>query len=327
MANATILGPEGHSLTDWEKTFFRDADPFGFIVFARNVDTPEQLRRLTSELRDTVGRNAPILIDQEGGRVQRMRNPHWQEWLPPLDQADRASDPVRSFWLRSRLIAAELRDVGIDANCAPTCDIASAETHPFLKNRCMGRNPETVIANARAVADGFLAGGVLPVMKHMPGHGRATVDSHLGLPVADVEASHAADWDFAPFRALNDVPMGMTAHIIFSALGALPATQDPELIRVIRETILFDGFLMSDDISMEALAGTLAQRTSTSINAGCDAVLHCNGKADEMVEVVQAAGEMTDAAKTRAQTALAQRKDPENIDISALTEDLNALLA
>lgn len=327
MPNATIFGPEGHVVTDWERDFFSEVSPLGFIVFARNVDTPDQLRRLTSELRDCVGRDAPILIDQEGGRVQRMRSPHWREWLPPLEQAEQSRDAARSFWLRSRIIAAELRHVGIDANCAPTCDIASNETHPFLRNRCLGRDPETVTVNARAVADGLLAGGVLPVMKHMPGHGRGVVDSHLRLPTTDVAADVARDWDFAPFRALNDLPMGMTAHIIFSAFGPKPATQHPDLINLIRKEIGFEGLLMSDDISMEALDGTLASRTEVSIKAGCDVVLHCNGKSVEMVEVAKAAGEMSLAAQSRADRAMAQRKVPDIVDISALTEELNTLLA
>lgn len=327
MANASILAPLGTSLTEWETAFFRDADPFGFIVFARNVDTPDQLHRLTSDLREAVGRNAPILIDQEGGRVQRMRAPHWREWLPPLDQATKARDPARSFYLRSRIMADELRSAGIDANCAPTCDVAGDLTHPFLRNRCLGSDPATVIANARATADGLLAGGVLPVMKHMPGHGRGVVDSHFELPTADVAADVAQAWDFAPFSALNDLPMGMTAHIIFPAFGDMPATQNPDLINVIRNDIGFDGLLMTDDISMEALSGDVASRAAASMAAGCDLILHCNGDAGEMQIVANAAGAMSDASQTRADAALAQRKTPDDVDIAALSAELEALLA
>lgn len=323
---ATILAPLRSRLSDWEKAFFRDADPWGFILFARNVDTPDQLRLLTAELRDAVGRDAPIMIDQEGGRVQRMRAPHWAEYLPPLDQADRAQDPKRSFYLRARLIAAELRDVGIDANCGPTCDIASDETHPFLQNRCMGRNPETVTENARATADGYLAGGVLPIVKHMPGHGRTTVDSHLSLPTANADLREASAWDFAPFRALNDLPMGMSAHMVFPEAGDLPATQNPALIDLIRTDIGFDGLLMTDDVSMEALSGSIGDRAEVSIAAGCDVALHCNGEAGEMIAVAAAAGQMTDAAQARADRALTWRKTPDNIDISALKADLAAEL-
>jgi beta-N-acetylhexosaminidase len=323
---ATILAPAGLRLTDLEKVFFRGADPWGFILFARNVDTPDQLRLLTAELREAVGRDAPIMMDQEGGRVQRMRAPHWAEYLPPLEQADRAQDAARSFWLRGRLIAAELRDVGIDTNCGPTCDIASDETHPFLQNRCMGRNPQTVIENARATADGYLAGGVLPIIKHMPGHGRTTVDSHLNLPTANAELLEASGWDFAPFRALNHLPMGMSAHMVFREAGDLPATQNPALIEMIRIAIGFDGLLMTDDISMEALSGSIGERAAVSIAAGCDVALHCNGDLTEMVAVVAAAGQMTDAAQRRADHALTFRKDPDNIDISALKADLAAEL-
>ena len=327
MPNASILAPKGQRLTDWEKMFFREMCPFGFIVFARNIDTPDQLLRLTSDLRNAVGRDAPILIDQEGGRVQRMRAPHWREWLPPLEQAEKASDPAWSFYLRSRIIAAELRSVGIDSNCAPTCDIAGPDTHPFLRNRCLGIDPKTVIQNARAIADGLLAGGVLPVMKHMPGHGRATVDSHLDLPVANVAMDVAADWDFAPFEGLNDLPMGMTAHIIFSACGMTPATQNPDMIEMIRNEIGFDGILMTDDISMEALSGSVADRTAASMAAGCDVVLHCNGDPAEMQAVTNAAGTMAGLAAARADVAIAQRKTPDVIDIVALSAELEALLA
>jgi beta-N-acetylhexosaminidase len=266
------------------------------------------------------------MIDQEGGRVQRMRSPHWREYLPPIVQADQAADPVHSFYLRARLIAAELRDVGIDANCGPTCDIASDETHPFLQNRCLGRDPGTVIANARATADGYLAGGVLPILKHMPGHGRTTVDSHLNLPTANATLDMARDWDFAPFAALSDVPLGMSAHIVFPEAGDLPATQNPTLINIIRDGIGFDGLLMTDDLSMEALSGTIGERAGASIKAGCDVALHCNGDPDDMIAVAAAAGQMTDAAQIRADRALTHRKTPENIDILALEADLAAQL-
>lgn len=325
MANgAAILAPAGLQLNDWEKAFFRDADPWGFILFARNVDTPDQLRALTSELRASVGRNAVIMIDQEGGRVQRMRSPHWDDYLPPLDQADRAGP--ESFYLRGRLIAAELHAVGIDANCGPTCDIASDETHPFLQNRCMGRDPETVIVNARAVAQGYLDGGVLPIIKHMPGHGRTTVDSHLNLPTANATLQEASVWDFAPFRALNDLPMGMSAHMVFPQAGDLPATQNPALIDLIRQDIGFDGLLMTDDLSMEALSGTIGDRAAASIKAGCDAALHCNGEPDEMVAVATAAGTFTPAAQARADRAIQARTTADHIDISALKADLAAQL-
>lgn len=326
-AAAAILAPLGAELSAWEHSFFRDADPWAFILFARNVEDPDQLRRLTAALRESVGRDALVMIDQEGGRVQRMRAPHWREYLPPLDQADQAGDVERGFYLRGRLIAQELRDVGIDANCGPTCDIASDATHPFLQNRCLGRDPETVIRNARATANGYLAGGVLPIIKHMPGHGRTTVDSHLNLPTADASLNDARAWDFAPFKALNDIPLGMTAHMVFPEVGSLPATQNPEMIQIIRDDIGFDGVLMTDDLSMEALSGTIADRAAASIKAGCDMVLHCNGEGAEMMDVVAASGVLTPAAETRADRAMQARKTPDDVDISALEAEFAPFLA
>lgn len=325
--NATILGPQGPVVTDWERAFFAQAQPLGFIVFARNIENPEQLRRLTGDLRDCVGRDAPILIDQEGGRVQRMRAPHWREYLPALDQMDRASDPMRAHWIRNRLIAAELHDVGIDANCAPLADIAQDATHLFLQNRLYGRDVATVVAAARVCADAHLAGGVMPVLKHIPGHGRATIDSHLQLPQVDARRGELDVWDFAPFADLNDIAMGMSAHIVFSDIDPIkPATTSAKMMQVIRQDIGFDGLLMTDDLSMQALSGTVAMRATSAINAGCDIILHCNGDASEMETVAKAAGDMTDAATTRANRALGQRKPPQHIDIPSLEAELEALL-
>ncbi|MDO6589654.1 beta-N-acetylhexosaminidase [Loktanella sp. D2R18] len=326
--NATIFGPEGLEITAWERDFFRDVQPFGFIVFARNIDNPTQLRRLTADLRDAVGRDAPILIDQEGGRVQRMRSPHWREFLPALDQMDRARDPLRAHWIRNHLIADDLRSVGIDVNCAPLADIAEDATHPFLQNRLYGRDVDTVVAAARACADAHLAGGVLPVLKHIPGHGRAAVDSHLKLPTVTADLADLHAKDFAPFKALADLPMGMSAHIVFTAIDPDgPATTSPAMIDVIRTEIGFDGLLMTDDISMEALSGTVADRAQAAITAGCDLVLHCNGDKDEMQMVAETSGMMTDAAQKRGQNALLQRKSAEIVDIAALEAELETLLA
>lgn len=320
---AAIFGPQGLRVTDWERGFFREVQPLGFIVFARNIRSPDQLRRLTDDLRACVQRDAPVLIDQEGGRVQRMRAPHWREYLPALDQMARARDPLRAHWIRNRLIAAELHDVGIDANCAPLADIAEEATHPVLKNRLYGHDVETVVAASRVCVDACLAGGVLPILKHIPGYGRATVDSHLDLPRVDASRAALDAWDFAPFTALSDIPMGMTAHIIFSDIDATaPATTSARMMEVIRQDIGFDGLLMTDDLSMEALSGTLSERASASIAAGCDVILHCNGEAAEMQAVATATGEMSPAAITRANRALAQRKAPENIDIPALEAEL-----
>ncbi len=326
---ATILGCLGPTLSADERAFFRAADPWGFILFARNVETPDQLRRLTGGLREALGREAPIFIDQEGGRVARMRAPHWREWLPPLDQMDRAgAGGPRSMWIRYRLIAHELRAVGIDGNCAPLADIASIATHPFLRNRCYGRDAAVVAEAGRAVADGLLAGGVLPVLKHMPGHGRSSTDSHQDLPRVEAPRSELAATDFAAFRALADLPLGMTAHIVFPSIDlGTPATQSRAAIRMIRDEIGFSGLLMTDDLSMEALSGTLAERTTASLAAGCDVVLYCKGLPDEAEEVTAAAGRMTPEAAARAEAALDRRRTPEKIDIPALEAELGALLA
>ena len=317
---AAIFGCAGPALTAQEADFFRDFDPFGFIIFARNVENPDQLRRLTADLRASVGRNAPVLIDQEGGRVQRLRSPHWREWLPPLDTVLHAGpNAARAMALRSMIIAAELRDVGIDANCAPVADIATDATHPFLRNRCYGTDTQTVTLIARAVADAHLAMGVLPVIKHLPGHGRANADTHHDLPTVAAGLAELTATDFAPFRALNDLPMAMTAHIIFAAIDAVhPATQSPDMIRVIRNVIGFGGLLMTDDLNMNALAGSLADRTSRSIAAGCDVALHCKGDLDQMIAVATAAGDMTGPALSRASAALAHRAVALPVDIAAL---------
>ena len=319
---AAIFGCLGPTLLPQEKAFFQDADPFGFIIFARNVDTPDQLYRLTSDLRAAVGRDALVLIDQEGGRVQRLRAPHWREWTPPLDAIAAAKDlasACRIMALRASLIAIELRAVGIDANCAPVADIATDATHPFLRNRCYGTDAASVTAIARAVADAYLAGGVLPVLKHMPGHGRAAADTHLNLPTVTTAAAALHKTDFTPFRALADLPMAMTAHIVFSAFDAQnPATQSARMIDVIRTDIGFDGLLMTDDLNMKALSGTLADRTAKSMQAGCDLALHCKGDMAEMQAVATAAGPMHAQTVARAGRALALRTAAPQSDIAAI---------
>ncbi|SOC09243.1 glycoside hydrolase family 3 N-terminal domain-containing protein [Rhodobacter maris] len=320
---AVILGVEGLRLGADEAAFLRAADPWGLILFARNVDAPAQLSRLTADLRAALGREAPIFIDQEGGRVQRLRAPQWRDWLPPRDEARLSG--ARGLWLRARLQAAELRAMGIDANCAPTCDIAGPRTHPFLFNRCLGESVEEVVKNARATADGLLAGGVLPVLKHMPGHGRAEVDSHKNLPVVEASAEDLRASDFAAFAALADLPMGMTAHIRFPAFDTAPATQSAAMIRLIREEIGFAGLLMTDDIGMEALSGDYAARATASIAAGCDLVLHCNGTRAEFEQTVEAAGRLVPAAQLRAAAALRWRRPPAEVDLARLIAEFETL--
>lgn len=324
---ATILDAGGLRLTPEEKRLFADANPFGFILFARNIDTPEQVRALCADMREAVGRDAPITIDQEGGRVQRLRGPRWREWLPPLEHVRRAGDHAeKAMYLRYRIIADELRALGVDSNCAPMVDVATGATHAFLQNRCYGFDAATVARIGRAVAEGMLAGGVLPVLKHIPGHGRAVVDSHFDLPVVADDPDTLRASDFAPFRALNDLPMGMTAHLVYAALDDRPATLSPRVMGLIRDEIGFDGLIMTDDISMKALSGPLPALSRAALEAGCDVILHCNGTLDERRAVADAAGPMSDAAQARAERALAARKTPDEVDIPALAAKLEALL-
>lgn len=321
---AAILGVEGLTLGPDERRFLHEADPWGFILFARNVEHPDQLRRLTGDLRDAVGRDALVMVDQEGGPVQRLRAPHWTEW--PAASAS-AADGGRAVELRHRLMGQELRAVGIDADAAPCLDIAEQATHPFLKARCFGTDARTVSRMGRAAADGLLAAGVLPIVKHLPGHGRARVDSHHDLPVLDLPLDDLDVTDFAPFRALNDLPIGMTAHIRLTRLDECPATLSPAAIRLIRQRIGFHGLLMSDDIGMNALTGTPAERARAAIAAGCDLVLACNLTRAGFEQVVEAAGTMTSDAQARASAALARRGPPDSADPADLRAELAAILA
>ena len=322
---AYIFSTLGPQLSEAEARFFAESDPWGFILFGRHAEDPVQMRRLTTDLRNAVGWNAPIFIDQEGGRVERMTAPHWRTWLPPLDDAARlGGNAARGLGLRYRIICEELRAVGIDGNCAPLADIALSTTHPVLRNRCYGTTAVGVSVRARTVAEAHLSSGILPVVKHMPGHGRATLDTHLELPRVSTALAGLQETDFAPFRALKNLPIGMTAHIVFEALDDLPATMSPNVIAYIRDVIGFTGLLMTDDISMQALTGTVAKRGRAALAAGCDLILHCNGDLAEM-ETLAALGPMTDAAHSRAEAALALRRPPESVDMAALEKDYAAL--
>ncbi|ASM72096.1 MULTISPECIES: beta-N-acetylhexosaminidase [Roseobacteraceae] len=324
---ATILDADGLRLSSDEIAFFRDVLPFGFILFARNIDNPDQVRALCADMRNALGYECPITIDQEGGRVQRLRAPHWREWLPPLDFVIAAGDQVeRAMYLRGRVIAHELRAIGVDSNCAPMVDVACENSHPFLRNRCYGTDAAQVATLGRAHAQGMLDGGVLPVVKHIPGHGRATQDSHFDLPTVAASRAELDSQDFAPFKALNDLPMGMTAHLVYDAIDTAPATLSPKVMDVIRSDIGFDGLIMTDDISMKALSGSLTGLSRGALDAGCDVILHCNGTLAERMEVAAAAGEMGAEAQRRADAALDARHAPDDIDISAADAELESLL-
>ncbi len=332
-ACAFITGVEGTSLSGDERSFLREADPWGLILFKRNVDTPEQVARLTSSFRNEVGRDAPVLVDQEGGRVQRLGPPHWPTY-PPGAAFGRVYDHdrpagLRAAWLGARLIAADLAAVGIDVNCLPVADVPAPGADQVIGDRAYGDNPDKVAAVARAAAEGSLAGGVLPVLKHVPGHGRATADSHMALPVVDAPLAALEATDFPPFRALSDLPVAMTAHVVFRAIDPIdPATTSATVIqRVIREWIGFHGLLMSDDISMQALSGPTGERARRAIAAGCDLVLHCNGKLAEMQAVAGAVPRLVGEAAARAEAALQRRQATDRSDASGLRAELAALLA
>ncbi len=310
-ARACIFGCEGLRLTSWERQFFADADPWGFILFARNVDDPDQVRALTSDLRASVGRGAPVFIDQEGGRVARLSKPHWKEWIPPLDQVQRVDTETarRAMRLRYSLIASELQALGIDANCVPMLDVAFENTHPVIRNRCLGNDPGKVALLGRVVADSLLDGGVLPVMKHLPGHGRARQDSHEELPVVETDIETLSGVDFFPFKRLSDLPIGMTAHVLYPSIDAgACATLSSRVIRMIRGQIGFSGLLMTDDLSMRALTGDPARNAEAALAAGCDIALHCNGDWKEMTDVAAAVPELSGAAGARANRALQLRR-------------------
>ena len=324
---ATILDASGHRLSADEKALFRDVTPFGFILFARNIDTPDQVRALCDDFREAAGHDAVITIDQEGGRVQRLRAPTWREWLPPLEFVQAVgANAAQAMYIRFRLIAHELYALGIDSNCAPMVDVPGPDTHEFLYNRCYGLDAASIAQMGQAANDGMLAGGVLPVIKHIPGHGRATADSHFELPRVSAARDALDRVDFAPFKALRDTPMGMTAHVVYEAIDGLPATLSKGMMRVIREDIGFDNLIMTDDISMKALSGTLGDLSRDALAAGCDVILHCNGTLSERAEVAHSAGEMTDIAQSRALRALSYRQTPDDIDIPALDAQLEVLL-
>jgi beta-N-acetylhexosaminidase len=329
---AFVTGLSGATLTTAERHFVQEADPWGLILFKRNVTTPDALRRLIGEFRALLGRQAPVLIDQEGGRVQRLGPPHWRSYPPGAAYGaafDRnQANALRAARLGGRLIANDLAELGIDVDCAPVADVPAAGADPVIGDRAYGADPAKVAALAGAFANGLLAGGVLPVLKHLPGHGRATADSHQRLPVVTADRATLEATDFAAFRPLCGLPLGMTAHVVFTAIDPVaPATTSANIVKhVIRDSIGFTGLLMSDDISMGALSGSLAERTRAAVAAGCDVVLHCNGVLSEMLEVAAEAPALTGEAKLRAEAALAARKPAAPIDIAASRADLTELL-
>lgn len=314
-SKAMILGAAGLRLGADEIAFYREHCPWGFILFARNIAEAGQVRDLVAAMRDSVGRpDAPVFVDQEGGRVQRLRPPLAADYPPAaalgaLYRAD-AELGLRAAWLMSRLHAFDLARLGISADCLPVLDVRQPGTHDVIGNRSYGEDAAAVAALGRAAADGLVAGGILPVMKHVPGHGRATADSHRELPRVAAALAALRACDFVPFRALADLPMAMTAHLVYEAVDAArPATVSPRVIAdIVRGEIGFDGLLMSDDLSMHALSGDFGERAAAVLAAGCDVVLHCNGVMQEMRAVAEAVAPLAGAALARAERALAFRR-------------------
>ncbi|WEX07330.1 beta-N-acetylhexosaminidase [Chelativorans sp. AA-79] len=320
-SKAMILGASGTRLTPDEMTFYRDERPWGFILFARNIAETSQVQDLVAAMRDSVRRpEAPVFVDQEGGRVQRLRPPIAPNYpnaaaLGALYEENPEAG-LRAAWLLSRLHAFDLARHDISADCLPVLDVPVPGAHDVIGNRAYGQDPDAVAAIGRAAADGLLAGGVLPVMKHIPGHGRAGADSHKALPRVEAAIEDLRARDFVPFKALSDLPMAMTAHVVYTAIDAEnPSTTSARvLVEIVRGEIGFDGLLMSDDVSMNALSGDFGARAQAILAAGCDLVLHCNGEMEEMRAVAQRVPELSGKAAERAERALARCHDRDDMD-------------
>jgi beta-N-acetylhexosaminidase len=333
-SKAMILGCGGLTLTDDERAFYRTERPWGFILFGRNISEDSQIRDLVADLRDCIGvADAPVLIDQEGGRVQRIRPPIVAAYPPAaaigaLYTRD-ASAGLRASWLMSRLHACDLTRFGINVNCLPVLDVPVSGGHDVIGNRAYSTDPVAVSRLGQQAVDGLMAGGVLPVLKHMPGHGRAFVDSHKELPVVEASREDLSSSDFVPFMALLSVPMAMTAHIVFAGIDRDgPATTSRRMIEeVIRQQIGFEGLLMSDDTSMKALSGDFATKTGAIFDAGCDVILHCNGVLQEMVEVAANTPVLRGIAERRAQSVMSLFGGGEDCNEDALRHEFEDLVA
>ena len=331
---AFVSGCTGTELDDEEKAFFAAEQPLGLILFKRNCETPAQVRALVESFTAAVGRpDAPILIDQEGGRVRRLRPPNWPDY-PSAGAIGMLAgrDPeagARAAWLQGRLMADDLGAIGINIDCAPVLDAIVPGASEAIGDRSFGGDPESVTRLGRAVAEGLMAGGVVPVVKHIPGQGRALVDSHYALPAVEADLATLAATDFAPFQALADLPAAMTSHTLFTAIDAdRPATTSAILIRdIIRRRIGFDGVLFSDDVSMNALAGDHRERGRAIFEAGCDIVLHCSGRMEDMLAIADVAPPLAGKAAARVEAMMASVGAPEPFDRTAARAEFDALLA
>lgn len=332
---AFISGCAATTLSAEETKFFERVSPWGLILFKRNCESPEQIIALTAQFRSAVDRkDAPVFIDQEGGRVQRLGPPNnaWRKY-PAASEFGKLYErcPILAYRTArhcGRLMAEDLYDIGITSSCLPVLDIPQPGAHDVIGSRAYATRPEHVISLARLHVAGLMEGGILPVMKHIPGHGRSLVDSHHDLPVVTAPRTALEQLDFMPFAALADCPMAMTAHVVYSALDPQnPATLSRKIIKdVIRKTLNFTGLLMTDDLSMKALGGSFAEKAHKALDAGCDILLHCNGILAEMEEVGAHAGELEGKAMRRAKQALKARRKPLPFDKKAALKDLEAIL-
>jgi beta-N-acetylhexosaminidase len=336
LVRSFISGCASTSLTDQERDFFSRAQPWGLILFGRNCASAEQIKTLTTDFREAVGRkDAPVLIDQEGGRVQRMSPSVHSDWkkYPAAARfgAMYRRDPVHALRIArnvGRLMADDLGQVGITVNCLPVLDVPQPGAHAVISDRAYDHSPEIILALSRAHVAGFMEGGVLPVMKHIPGHGRATVDSHKELPRVTANRAELEAVDFRTFAGFADCPMAMSAHVVFEAIDKHnPATLSKRVMRdVVRKQFGYNGLLMTDDLSMKALSGSFAEKTKAALAAGCDVVLHCSGIYSEMEEVAEAAPPLVGKAMARAKSALKQRRKPTRYDIKTALKDLDVVM-
>jgi beta-N-acetylhexosaminidase len=333
MRTRAIYGCAGTTLTTDEERFFADTQPWGFILFGRNIRDPDQVRRLVEALRATIDDpKAPVLIDQEGGRVARLKPPYWKERVAAARigalHAVAADAAHEAAYLHARLIAHDLAELGINVDCAPVLDVPVESADDVIGDRALSGDPAVAVDLGRSVIDGLTDGGVLPVMKHIPGHGRAMADSHLALPRVNTPRESLSMTDFVTFRGLADCPMAMTAHVVYEAIDPRrPATTSPRVVKdIIRGEIGFEGLLMTDDLSMKALDGPLGKRAKAAQFAGCDIVLHCNGSLDEMAEVAAEVKPLDKIHLKRAEAAISHIVTPEAFDVAAGESRLAELL-
>lgn len=333
MAHNVIVSCESYSLTDNEKSLFADLQPWGLILFSRNIENPSQVKKLVEQCRQAVGRNDMLVfVDQEGGRVSRLPNSYWRVPPSPTKFAQmyfsNQAASKRACFLNALLTAIELKAIGINVNCAPMLDLPQANADAIVTERALGNQPSQVIDLGTEIINGFKTAGVAPVIKHMPGHGRATCDSHLSLPIVEATLQALEEWDFLPFKAFANEAMAMTAHIVFNKIDNKVATQSDVIINdIMRKRIGFNGIIMTDDVNMQALNGNIQSRVKASLAAGCDIALHCSGKFEEMKALIDVTSELSGQSLERATEAEKLAfADAGKHDEQSIKDELNSLL-